>query len=343
MDGRAIATVWPILSVDASDKADADHKHAAADITSGTFGSTRIADGAIATAKLAANAVTSAKIADGTVAAADLASNAVTSAKIQDGAVAAADLAANAVETAKIRDGAVTSAKIADGTIATADLANSSVTDDKLATKFGTISYSGLDGADMSVYPTSYRQGGTPALPAPKRAGSEFLGWTWAGQSEPTTDAATIKGAFAGSGDVALTANWRAASTGYFFSTEAPFSKDGGEQSFTLAVRLSDSAGTLSSASFENDNGALFPDGAGVSFAIGNALGSDGTLASAQMTASGFSSASGSPVALAQLGEQSYGVYVKVTVPGDAAGEVTKSFSDGSYVARFVKLSYELS
>ncbi len=60
------------------------HTHAAGDISSGTFGTSRLADSAVTTAKLGANSVTSAKIADGTIATADLANGAVTADKLAD-------------------------------------------------------------------------------------------------------------------------------------------------------------------------------------------------------------------------------------------------------------------
>lgn len=98
------------------------HEHSADDITSGTFGSARISDGAVTSGKIANGAVGTAKLADMAVTSAKIADSAITSAKISDGTIATDDLA----------NGAVTSAKIADGTIATADLADGAVTLAKL-------------------------------------------------------------------------------------------------------------------------------------------------------------------------------------------------------------------
>lgn len=207
--------------------------------------------------------------------------------------------------------------------------------DDKFDTKvdasdFGTISYSGLDSGDASVYPTSYRKGGTPALPKPTKAGSEFVGWTWGGQDTPTTDREAIKNAFAPGGAITLTANWGAPSANYFFTEDAPCRAGSGEQTHTIAVKLASEQKTLSGITFAKKDAAPLGSSAdGIRFQVGDA------------TPVGWDTSTGS-VTLTQLGEGSYGVYVKVTVPAGAIDQskVVPSYADSSYVSSFAKLSY---
>ena len=80
-------------------KANTTHTHAASDITSGTFGSARIADGAITSGKLAANAVVNATIVDSAITSGKLASNSVTTAKVVDGAITKAKLASDVISS----------------------------------------------------------------------------------------------------------------------------------------------------------------------------------------------------------------------------------------------------
>lgn len=198
------------------------------------------------------------------------------------------------------------------------------------ASEFGTISYSGLDGADASVYPTSFRQGGTPALPEPQRDGSEFLGWTWAGQGTPTTDPNVVKNAFSSAGAVALTANWGAPSASYFFTEGAPCQADGGEQSHTIAVRLASERKSVTGVTFaKRDEAPLGAAADGIRFKVG-----DGA-------AVGWGASAGA-CELVELPGGGWGVYVTVTVPAGAIDEarVASSYVDSSYVAALAKMSY---
>ena len=198
-------------------------------------------------------------------------------------------------------------------------------------TSFGTISYAGLDGSDMSVYPTSYRKGGTPSLPKPTKPGSEFLGWTWAGQGAPTTDANTIKGAFAdGNKTVTLTANWGAPGTNYFFTSSMPCEADSGEQMHTIVVRLAAEKKALSGVTFsKKDDSPLGSNADGICFRVQGSA------------AVGWEQDAG-PVELVDLGDGAWGVHVTVTVPAGAidASQVVSSYADASYVAAFAKMSY---
>ena len=80
-------------------KANTTHTHAASDITSGAFGSARIADGAITSGKLAANAVVNATIVDSAVTSGKLSSNSVTTTKVVDGAITRAKLADDVISS----------------------------------------------------------------------------------------------------------------------------------------------------------------------------------------------------------------------------------------------------
>lgn len=94
----------------------------ASQITSGQFGSTRIADdsitsakivtGAVTSDKIVAGAITAAKIAANTITASQIAANTITAGQIAAGAVTASELAANAVTASKILAGAITATKI---------------------------------------------------------------------------------------------------------------------------------------------------------------------------------------------------------------------------------------
>ena len=112
-----------------------DHKHTfrltavdilnldASKITTGTFGTSFIANNAITSAKLASNSVDTSK----------LVNESVTTSKLNNNAVTNDKLASGAVNTDNIITGAVVTGKIADGAITTSKLNNNSVTHDKLA------------------------------------------------------------------------------------------------------------------------------------------------------------------------------------------------------------------
>ena len=223
--------------------------------------------------------------------------------------------------------------------------------DDKFNTKvdssdFGTISYGGLDGSDASVYPTSYRKGGTPALPAPTREGFRFAGWSWA-RGDASGDSSNIASAFAEAGAVTLTANWDEAEpetpeAKHFFTSEAPLRHDDASatQTHVIKVRLSSSPGTLASVSFEGDDRTgLLRETSGVRLFVGA---SEDALSSGTELSWGGATPSGWECDLAKLGEGSYGVYVGVSVPTSAIDEsaIPVSYADGSYVASLVKMNY---
>lgn len=115
-----------------------------AKITSGTFGSGFIADGAILEAKIATDAVTNAKIATNAVTGTEIAANAVgstqleanavTDVKINAAAVTTAKIANDAVDNSKIAANAVTATEIATGAVGSTQIASSAVTNDKVAT-----------------------------------------------------------------------------------------------------------------------------------------------------------------------------------------------------------------
>ncbi len=252
------------------------------------------------------------------------------------------DIVAGQFGTARIADMAITSAKIADGTIVTADIANGAITDDKLATKFGTIIYNGLDGEDASVYPTSYRKGGTPALSVPSKKGHEFAGWSWS-RGDASGDSSNIANAFAEAGSVTLTANWTEATPegNCFFAGSPLDSAATGAQTHIIAVKLTgDTSKTaLKSVGFVgNDSMDLIADAheANVSFALGTTrdnVGSGGTVAWGQ-------SVSGN-IPLGDI-DGGKGLYVKVTIPDGAINKdnIVGSFTAEEYVASLVRLDY---
>ncbi|MCR9222925.1 MAG: phage tail protein [Hyphomonas sp.] len=94
----------------------------ASQITSGQFGSARLADGsviaakilsgAVTTDKLNAGAVTAAKIAANTITASQIAANTITAGQILAGTITASELAANSVTATQILAGAITAVKI---------------------------------------------------------------------------------------------------------------------------------------------------------------------------------------------------------------------------------------
>ena len=221
--------------------------------------------------------------------------------------------------------------------------------DAKFATKmdasdFGTISYGGLDGSDASVYPTSYRKGGTPALPAPTREGFRFAGWSWA-RGDASGDSSNIASAFAEAGAVTLTANWEEPETPeakHFFTSESPLRHDDASatQAHVIKVRLSNVPGTLAGVSFEGDDRTgLLRETSGVRLFVGA---SEDALSSGTELPWGGATASGWSCELARFADDSYGVYVGVSVPTSAIDEasIPVSYADGSYVASLVKMNY---
>lgn len=208
------------------------------------------------------------------------------------------------------------------------------------ASDFGTITYSGLDGADASVYPTSYRKGGTPALPAPVREGYRFTGWTWTGQAAPTTDADVVKGAFAAGGAVALAANWEqdAPEANCFFADAALDSTTSGAWESTIAVKLTDDGAKTNVTGIRfhtNDLTGLLADASGVRFAVGSSAGS----LSAPV---GFDGAAMAAVPLADLPGGGRGVYVKASIPagGIDADRVVGMQAAESYIASLARMTY---
>ena len=217
------------------------------------------------------------------------------------------------------------------------------------ASDFGTITYSGLDGSDASVYPTSFRKGGTPALPAPTKEGSEFLGWTWSGQGTPTTDPNTIKNAFASAGSVALTANWGAASTGYFFAGSPLDVTSGGTH--VIKVAIPDAGKAITSAKLKKVDGSGLV-AAGQEGNIGFALGASASAAAGAAMTSWNGSACvwdvslGGNLSLTEAAEGgSHWLYVGINIPASAINKdaVVKSYVPGDYVASLVTLEYELA
>ncbi len=212
------------------------------------------------------------------------------------------------------------------------------------ASDFGTITYGGLDGGDASVYPTSYRKGGTPSLPAPKREGFQFMGWSWS-RGGASGDSSNIASAFAEAGAVTLTANWEEPATPeakHFFTSDAPLRHDdaAATQTHVIKVRLSSSPGTLASVSFEDDDRTgLLRETSGVKLFVGA---SEDALSSGTELAWGGATPSGWECELARFADDSYGVYVGVSVPTSAIDEaaIPVSYADGSYVASLVKMNY---
>ncbi len=213
--------------------------------------------------------------------------------------------------------------------------------------KFNTISYEGLDEADYAgALPTFYVSDAAklPKVPEPRREGHEFLGWTWSGQETPTKDPGS---AFSGGGAVALTAKWGEAEpetpeAKHFFTSDSPLRHDDASatQTHVIKVRLAGSPGTLASVSFEGDDRTgLLKETSGVRLFVGA---SEDALSSGTELSWGGATPSGWECELAKLGDNSYGVYVGVSVPTSAIDEasIPVSYADGSYVASLVKMNY---
>ncbi len=346
-------------------KSDTGHKHAAADITSGTFGTARIADDAITTDKLADGAVTTDRIANLNVTEEKLAADAVTTAKIKNLNVTADKLAADAVTTDKIKDANVTTSKIKDLNVTTEKLANAAVTNDKIAdgtiaddklastfvkpTEFGSVRCDNVYDADTNTYPTMYRRGGTPAVHEPHREGYEFLGWEWqrAGSS-PASGSGDIAPAFAEAGEVTLRATWKEVipEANHFFTTDVPLkAEDNAEyQSHVVAVRLADFERALRRVEFErNDATGILREGAQIELWVGNVPDVIGTGTRLALGETDFAWMNNLP--LAQIGDESWGVYVGVRIRTADVDEsrLIPSYASGAYVVSLVKMSYEFS
>lgn len=284
------------------------HTHSASDITTDTFADARIPN-------LAASKITSGTFAVDRIPSLD-------ASKIDSGTFGAARLA----------DNSVTNAKIADGTIADNKLASTFVK----PSEFGAIAYSGLDGAEASVFPTSYRQGGAPALPEPKKAGQEFLGWTWDGQASPTKNGDVIKSAFSvGNKTVTMTANWGAVQSNYFFGGNPYDAVTGaGDTSPVIQVKLAgDGSKALTALSFTRKNADLVKDDADITFDVAN---------NKDMTGAKTGIALGGSMEGTLTPDGSGMVYIRAHVPAGALNgdAVAPSFTAGDYVASFVTLSY---
>ena len=263
----------------------------------------------------------------------------------------AGDVTEGAFGTDRLANAAVTVDKLAGDSVETAKIKDKAVTDDKLAstfvkpTEFGTISYgSSLDGVrDKSVYPTSYRKGGTPAIPEPEKAGQAFEGWSWSrvnavGGQTVTGDSGNIQSAFAEPGTVTLTARWGTPEADHFFSGGRPLDAAGGAQSHVIKVKLADSQKAVSNLHFKpkDTTGLIRPDAqGGVSFSVGVSESADAGTCDWDGTIAG-------PVQLADLGGGAWGLYVKVSIPDGAVDQskVVKSFTGGEYVASLVTLEY---
>ena len=218
------------------------------------------------------------------------------------------------------------------------------------ASDFGTIRYVGLDAGDQNAYPTSYRKGSVPAVHAPVRTGYVFTGWTW--KRGEATGTGELAQAFAEAGDVELTASWEAApetpggadaaAGKHFFSGGAPLTAgDAAEyQEHVVKVRLSSTPKAVSRVEFApNDKTGLLKDASGVRFFVAS---TQDALASGTEVGWGASTQAGWSCQLAQLDDNSYGLYVGIRVPTSAidASKVTTSYVDGSYVASLVKMNY---
>ena len=139
----------------------------ASQITSGTFGSTRIADDAITTSKILSEAITTDKILAGAVQADQLDANAVTADKILANAVTVGKIDAGAVTADTIDVGAVTADKILAGAVTAVKIETGAITADKMSANFGTFEdyiSVGASGSTTDVtilagnnYNTSYR------------------------------------------------------------------------------------------------------------------------------------------------------------------------------------------
>lgn len=118
------------------------HKHAASDITSGTFGQNRLAansvgnaqiqDAAVSGPQIAPGSVSATKIADGAIHWAHIVDAAITGSKLAPDAVTGSKIADGAVHTEHVVDGAITNPKMANGSVGPATLADSCVTNAKI-------------------------------------------------------------------------------------------------------------------------------------------------------------------------------------------------------------------
>ena len=349
------------------------HKHAAADVTSGTFSVDRIPN--LSAAKITSGTMSGDRISSlaaskltGTIDAARLPSSVVTTAN------KATTLSEYATQKWVTDKGYLTSSslspylKTADadakyqpkGSYAAADHAHDaryyteSETDAKLGEKvdrseFGTISYEGLDDGDKNTYPTSYRKGGMPSIHEPEREGYEFAGWRWS-RGSVSGDGGNLGGAFSEAGNVTLTATWReiVPEANHFFSDESPLTAgDNAEyQSHVIKVRLADfGRDALSRVAFErNDAAGILQDGAEVRLWVGSdpdvfTNGTQLTLGQTAATSAGWR------MQLAQLADESWGVYVGVRIrtADVAADRIQTSYAAGSYVVSLVKMSYEFA
>lgn len=227
-------------------------------------------------------------------------------------------------------------------------------TNDKLDAKFntkvstsdfGSISYGGLDATDTSIYPTSYRKGGTPALPTPVKEGFQFTGWSWA-RGSASGDSSNIATAFAEAGTVTLTANWvEATPEGNCFFAGSPLdSAVSGAQTHVIAVKLTGDASktALKSVTFVgNDSTDLIADAqeGAVTFALGTTpdnVGSGGTATWGQELSGTI------PLGDVDGGK---GLYIKITIPDGAVNKdnVVGSFTADEYVASLVRLDYSFA
>ena len=207
------------------------------------------------------------------------------------------------------------------------------------ASDFGTITYSGLDGSDASVYPTSYRKGGTPALPEPKKEGFRFTGWSWS-RGGASGDSSNIADAFAEAGAVTLTANWEesAPEGNCFFADAALDSTAGGAWESVIAVKLTDDASKTSVTGIAfaaNDLTGLLADASGVTFAVGSSR--DGVSGSY-----GFGDAPTGSISLADI-DGGKGVYVKVSIPAGGIDQdrVVGSKTASDYIASLARMTYQ--
>ena len=195
-------------------------------------------------------------------------------------------------------------------------------------TTYDLIRYVGLEGAmsEMTLPSMYASDGGAPLVPEPRREGHEFLGWTWAGQETPTKDPGS---AFSGGGAVTLTAKWGEAEpetpeAKHFFTSDAPLRHDDASatQTHVIKVRLASSPGTLASVSFEGDDRTgLLRDASGVRLFVGA---SEDALASGTELSWGGATPSGWECELARFSDDSYGVYVGVSVPTSAIDEAMR-------------------
>ena len=211
------------------------------------------------------------------------------------------------------------------------------------ASDFGIISYGGLDGSDASVYPTSYRKGGTPALPEPKKEGNRFTGWSWS-RGGASGDSSNIADAFAEAGTVTLTANWEesAPEGNCFFADAALDSTASGAWESVIAVKLTDDTSKTSVSGIvlvPNDSTGLLKktqDGAlpDVRFALG---GSPSSLT----TTVGFNGAQTSSIGLVDV-DGGKGIYVKITIPANGidANRVVGMQTAESYIASLARMTY---